>query len=60
MLLGVAGLVTGVGAGLANGCTSGHGVCGLSNLSLRSGVAIAIFMLTAGLTVYVARHGLGA
>lgn len=60
VLLGVAGLVTGVGAGLANGCTSGHGVCGLSNLSVRSGVAIAIFMLTAGLTVYVARHGLRA
>lgn len=56
LLVGVAGLLTGLGAGLANGCTSGHGVCGLSNLSRRSGVAIVIFMLTAGLTVYVARH----
>jgi uncharacterized protein len=55
----VAGALTGVGAGLANGCTSGHGVCGLSNLSLRSGVAIAIFMLAAGLTVYAARHLVG-
>ncbi len=56
-LLLAAGAITGLGAGLANGCTSGHGVCGLSNLSLRSLVAVGTFMATAALTVFVVRHG---
>jgi uncharacterized protein len=38
------GVITGLGTGLANGCTSGHGLCGLSRLSLRSAVAVPIFM----------------
>lgn len=47
----LAGLIVGVGTSLGNGCTSGHGVCGLSRLSLRSAVAVGTFMLTGGLTV---------
>ncbi len=49
----VAGLLVGVGTRFANGCTSGHGVSGLSRLSARSLVAVATFMLAAGLTVFV-------
>lgn len=45
MLL-AAGLLVGVGTRLSNGCTSGHGVCGLSRLSPRSGIAVATFMVT--------------
>lgn len=55
----VAGLLVGLGTGWASGCTSGHGVCGLANLSKRSLVATLVFMATAGLTVYVARHVVG-
>lgn len=52
----VAGLCVGVGTRLANGCTSGHGVCGISRLSWR-GIAATIFYLAAGgLTVAFARH----
>jgi uncharacterized membrane protein YedE/YeeE len=52
----VAGLLVGVGTRYGSGCTSGHGVCGLSRLSLRSAVATAIFMGTGFLTAFVARH----
>lgn len=52
----VAGLLTGVGTGLASGCTSGHGVCGLSNLSMRSLVATLCFMGAGFVTVFVTRH----
>lgn len=52
--LAVAGLLVGLGATLANGCTSGHGVCGLSRGSPRSLVAVATFMLTAAITVAAA------
>ena len=52
----VAGLLVGVGTRYGSGCTSGHGVCGLSRLSLRSAVATAIFMGTGFLTVFVTRH----
>ena len=55
-LLIVAGLLVGFGTSLGSGCTSGHGVCGLGRLSLRSLAAVATFMLTAGLTVFVTRH----
>ncbi len=51
-LLAVAGLLVGFGTRLGGGCTSGHGVCGLSRLSKRSLVATLTFMLTAGLTVF--------
>lgn len=54
-----AGLLVGVGTQLGNGCTSGHGVCGLSRLSIRSLVATLTFMLVAGVTVFVVRHVVG-
>ena len=52
----VAGLLVGVGTSYGSGCTSGHGVCGLSRLSPRSLAATAAFMLAGVATVYVARH----
>jgi uncharacterized membrane protein YedE/YeeE len=56
-LLAVSGILVGFGTRLGSGCTSGHGVCGLSNGSRRSLVATLSFMLWAGVTVYVVRHG---
>ena len=50
------GLLVGFGTRLASGCTSGHGVCGLSRLSLRSTVATGAFMASAAVTVFVVRH----
>lgn len=58
LLLG--GILVGIGTRYANGCTSGHGICGLSRFSLRSLVAVGTFMSTAMLTVYVVRHLAGA
>ncbi|MFN3661285.1 YeeE/YedE family protein [Yoonia sp.] len=55
-----AGLLVGVGTRLANGCTSGHGVCGISRLSLRGIVATVFYIGAGGLTVVVFRHLLGA
>ncbi|MBW3096621.1 YeeE/YedE family protein [Pseudohoeflea coraliihabitans] len=55
-----AGLLVGFGSVWGNGCTSGHGVCGISRLSRRSIFATAVFMGTAFLTVFVVRHGMGA
>jgi uncharacterized membrane protein YedE/YeeE len=52
----VAGLLVGLGTRYGSGCTSGHGVCGLSRLSPRSLVATAAFMASGFATVYVARH----
>ena len=54
-----AGLLVGVGTRYGSGCTSGHGVCGLSRLSPRSLVATAAFMLAGFVTVYIARHLIG-
>lgn len=54
----MAGLLVGFGTRLGSGCTSGHGVCGLSRLSLRSLVATLVFMATGFVTVFVVRHGL--
>lgn len=59
-LMAVAGLLVGFGTAWGNGCTSGHGVCGLARLSVRSVVATAVFMTTALLTVFVARHLVGS
>jgi uncharacterized protein len=56
----VAGLVVGVGVRMGNGCTSGHGVCGLSRLSVRSLVNVLAFMGAGFATVAVMRHVLGA
>jgi uncharacterized protein len=53
-VLAVAGLLVGFGTTLGGGCTSGHGVCGLSRLSPRSAVAVATFLLTGALTVAIA------
>lgn len=50
------GLLTGFGSVWGNGCTSGHGVCGLSRLSRRSFIAVATFMATAAITVFITRH----
>lgn len=58
-LLIAAGLLVGVGTRLANGCTSGHGVCGISRLSLRGIVATVFYILAGGLTVVLFRHILG-
>jgi uncharacterized membrane protein YedE/YeeE len=52
----VAGLLTGFGTVWGSGCTSGHGVCGLSRLSVRSLVATITFMATGVATVFVIRH----
>jgi uncharacterized protein len=55
----VAGLLVGLGTRIANGCTSGHGVCGISRLSLRGIVATVFYILAGGITVVLFRHVLG-
>lgn len=55
-----AGVLVGVGTRLGNGCTSGHGLCGLARLSKRSLVATLTFMAAGALTVFVVRHVLRA
>ena len=55
-LLALAGLLVGFGARLGSGCTSGHGICGLSRLSGRSLVATVTFMAVAVVTVFIVRH----
>jgi uncharacterized membrane protein YedE/YeeE len=59
-LLIVAGVIVGFGARYGSGCTSGHGVCGISRLSPRSIIATLAFMGTGFLTVFIMRHILGA
>ena len=54
-----AGLLVGFGTRLGGGCTSGHGVCGVARLSMRSIVATAIFMATAIVVVALSRHLFG-
>lgn len=54
-----AGLLVGFGTRLGSGCTSGHGVCGIARLSPRSLAAASVFLITAAVTVYVARHIVG-
>jgi uncharacterized membrane protein YedE/YeeE len=55
----VAGLLVGFGSRLGRGCTSGHGICGLSRLSIRSLVATVTFMTAGAVTVLAARGGIG-
>jgi uncharacterized membrane protein YedE/YeeE len=55
----LAGLLVGVGTRVGNGCTSGHGVCGLARGSTRSLAATLTFMACGGLTVFLVRHVLG-
>lgn len=56
LMIIVAGLLVGIGTRYASGCTSGHGVCGLSRMSPRSLVATISFMAAGFVTVYVVRH----
>lgn len=55
----IAGLLVGIGTRYASGCTSGHGVCGMARLSLRSIIATATFMAAGFITVYLDRHFFG-
>jgi len=52
-LLGIAGLLVGLGTSIGSGCTSGHGICGISRFSLRSIIATVTFMIVGILTVFV-------
>ncbi|MBX9809607.1 YeeE/YedE family protein [Candidatus Gracilibacteria bacterium] len=52
----IAGIFVGLGVSMANGCTSGHAVCGIGRLSVRSIIATITFMLTGILTVYITHH----
>jgi uncharacterized protein len=56
IVLATAGLLVGVGTRLANGCTSGHGICGIGRFSKRSIVATCVFMGVAAVTVFVRLH----
>ena len=58
-MLIIAGLLVGVGTRMGSGCTSGHGVCGIGRLSIRSIVATFVFMLAGAVCVYVTRHLIG-
>ncbi|MDD7910895.1 YeeE/YedE family protein [Pseudovibrio exalbescens] len=58
-LLAIAGVLVGFGSVYGNGCTSGHGVCGISRLSVRSIAATLTFMATGFITVFVLRHLVG-
>ena len=58
-VLVAAGLAVGVGTRIANGCTSGHGVCGISRLSLRGIAATVTFLVAGGVSMVVFRHILG-
>ncbi|TFW16710.1 YeeE/YedE family protein [Duganella callida] len=55
-MLIIAGLIVGIGTRYGSGCTSGHGVCGISRLSLRSMLATAVFMAAGFVTVFIWRH----
>lgn len=55
----VAGVLVGLGTRIANGCTSGHGVCGISRLSLRGLVATVVYILAGAVMVVAVRHLLG-
>lgn len=55
----IAGLLVGIGTRIANGCTSGHGVCGISRMSLRGIVATVFYIGAGGLTMIIFKHVLG-
>ena len=59
-LLLAAGVLVGLGTAVGSGCTSGHGVCGISRLSARSMLATVMFIACGMATVFVIRHLLGA
>jgi len=54
--MAIAGFLVGFGTRLGNGCTSGHGVCGLARFSFRSFVAVLVFMGCGGITVFLVKH----
>ena len=58
-LIAVGGILVGAGTTLGNGCTSGHGICGISRFSVRSITATCVFMVVAIITVFIVRHVLG-
>lgn len=55
----IGGLAVGIGTGLGSGCTSGHGICGISRLSLRSIIATCTFMAAGFICVYLLKHAFG-
>lgn len=59
LIVVLGGLCVGVGTRMANGCTSGHGVCGISRFSIRGIVATLAYLLAGAIAMYVARHVLG-
>jgi len=59
LFLALGGFLVGIGVSLGSGCTSGHGVCGLSRFSARSIVATGTFMATGLITVFLVRHVFG-
>lgn len=59
-MLIIAGLLVGFGTRMDSGCTSGHGICGISRLSKRSIMATLAFMFSGFVTVYIIRHVTGA
>ena len=59
-VLVIAGLLVGFGTRMANGCTSGHGVCGISRLSVRGIAATCAFLAAGAIAMFVLRHLLGA
>lgn len=58
-LLITGGFIVGFGTRMGGGCTSGHGVCGIGRLSIRSVIATLVFMITGTITVYIVRHLIG-
>ena len=60
LMMIIAGLLVGFGTRLGSGCTSGHGICGISRLSKRSILATMSFMFAGFVTVYMIRHVIGA
>lgn len=58
-LLIIGGFLVGLGTRLGNGCTSGHGVCGIARLSIRSIIATLVFMFSGGVSVFIIRHVIG-
>lgn len=60
MMLVIGGFLVGMGVTFGGGCTSGHGVCGMARLSVRSVAATLTFMFTTAITVYLIRHVWGA
>lgn len=59
VMLAVAGLAVGIGTAIGSGCTSGHGICGLSRISVRSLVATCSFVAAGMVTVFIIKHGGG-